>query len=102
MQLQLVSEIAVDETDNQTQPTMAELLDAIDPPRNLRRGDIIRGEIMHHDQAGILISIGHKSEGLVPPHEMRSLTSDSMKHYIPGEMVSVCVLDPSNTEGITH
>ena len=91
----------MDETDNQTQPTMAELLDAIDPPRNLRRGDIIRGEIMHHDQAGILISIGHKSEGLVPPHEMRSLTSDSMKHYIPGEMVSVCVLDPSNTEGIT-
>ena len=89
----------LDQPENQRQPTMAELLETIEPPRSLRRGEVVEGEVMRNDQAGILLSIGHKSEGLVPPHEMRSLTPDVMDRYQPGTTVLAYVVEASNADG---
>ena len=55
----------------QLQPTMAELLEESDPLQELRRGDVVEGQIMRVDSDGILVSIGHKSEGVVPLREAR-------------------------------
>ena len=84
---------------SEKQPTMAELLETIEPPRSLRRGEVVEGEVMWHDQTGILVSIGHKSEGLIPPHEMRCLTPAVMDRYQPGATILVYVVDPSGAEG---
>ena len=46
--------------------------------RSVRRGEVVQGVVMRMDQEGILVSIGNKSEGLVPAREMRSLTQEEL------------------------
>lgn len=81
------------------QPTMAELLGGAEPLRELRRGEIVQGQIMRIDQDGILVSVGHKSEGIVPPHEMRSVTPALADRYKVGAKIPVLVLEPAGREG---
>ena len=52
---------------------MGELLDSMESMKPLRRGDVIEGLVMRADPDGILVNIGHKAEGIVPPGEMRTL-----------------------------
>ena len=78
---------------------MAELLEEASPPRSLRRGDLVEGQIMRSDQDGILVSIGHKSEGIVPQREMRTLTPHLLERCEIGARVLVCVLEPMGSEG---
>ncbi len=54
---------------------------------------------MRVDQDGILVSVGHKSEGVVPQREMRSVTADAAARYQVGETIQVYVLDASSGEG---
>jgi small subunit ribosomal protein S1 len=84
---------------HQLQPTMAELLDGSDPLQELQRGDIVSGQIMRVDSDGILVSIGHKSEGVVPQREARSITPDSSGRFVVGSTVQVLVLDASHVDG---
>ena len=49
---------------------MSELLDSVEAMKPLRRGDIVEGIVMRSDPEGVLVNIGHKAEGLVPPGEM--------------------------------
>ena len=86
-------------TEQSSQPSMAELLEESTPLRVLRRGDLVEGQVMRADQDGILVSIGHKSEGLVPQREMRSLTPLVMDRCQVGAKVLVCVLDPAGFDG---
>ena len=83
----------------QLQPTMAELLEESDPLQELRRGDVVEGQIMRVDSDGILVSIGHKSEGVVPLREARSITPDSQTRYQVGSAIQVLVLDASHVDG---
>ena len=78
---------------------MAELLEDLEPIRELRKGDIVEGEVMRVDQDGILVNIGHKSEGVVPPREMRSAASETLKELQAGEEILVYVIRPDTEEG---
>jgi small subunit ribosomal protein S1 len=79
---------------------MAELLDESTPLlRDLRRGEIVEGQVMRVDSDGILVSVGHKSEGVVPAREMRSVGTDASARYKVGETIKVLVLDPSSGDG---
>lgn len=78
---------------------MEELLEESIPFRELRRGEIVEGQVMRVDQDGILVSVGYKSEGMVPQREMRSISADSAARYQVGETIQVYVLDVSGHEG---
>ena len=39
---------------------------------SLRRGEIIEGVVVGKDREGLLVDIGAKSEGIIPPNEMQS------------------------------
>lgn len=83
----------------QNQPSMAELLEESTPLRELRRGEIIEGQVMRVDQDGILVSVGHKSEGVVPQREMRTVAGDLFSRYRVGDPIQVYVVDPAGGEG---
>ena len=78
---------------------MAELLEESAPPRSLRRGEVVEGQVMRMDQDGILVSIGHKSEGVVPQREMRSISPEVATSYEMGTTIYVYVVDPAGAEG---
>lgn len=54
---------------------------------------------MRVDSDGILVSVGHKSEGVVPQREMRTVTPETAARYQVGETIQVLVLDSSYGEG---
>jgi small subunit ribosomal protein S1 len=87
------------ETDRPKQPSMEELLEESTPLMELRRGNIVEGQVMRVDSDGILVSVGHKSEGVVPQREMRSVTPETAARYQVGEFIQVLVLDASYGEG---
>ena len=79
---------------------MAELLEGeTQGLRSLRRGDIIDGVVMRVDRDNILVDIGGKTEGIVPAHEMRSLTPEEFRDLHIGSDLLVYVLSPENQEG---
>jgi len=78
---------------------MEELLEGSTPLLELKRGDVVEGQVMRVDSDGILVSVGHKSEGVVPQREMRTVTSKTAARYQVGETIQVLVLDASYGEG---
>ena len=81
------------DTGRSKQPSMKELLEESLPLRELRRGEVVEGQVMRIDQDGILVSVGHKSEGVVPQREMRTVTPETAARYQIGETIKVYVLD---------
>jgi len=79
--------------------TMADLLDEYMPARSLRRGDITDGRVMRHDHDGLLVNIGHKSEGVVLSKEMRTLSEEDVAGLTVGEEVIAYVLNPEGHDG---
>ena len=67
--------------------------------RDLRRGEVIEGLVMGTDRDGILVNVGSKSEGVIPPHEMRSLGPEPATRLNVGERVLVYILQPETPEG---
>jgi small subunit ribosomal protein S1 len=65
----------------------------------LRRGDIIEGVVVGTDRDGMLVDIGAKSEGVIPPNEMQSLRSEGDSAVKSGDKVLVFVLQPETPEG---
>ena len=78
---------------------MAELLQDHEPNKPLQRGDIVEGEVMRVDQDGILVNIGLKNEGVIPPREMRATPPDKLQEIRPGAEVLVYVIHPDTEEG---
>ena len=79
---------------------MAELWDSEGSDlKNPRRGDIIEGEIMGLDRDTILVDVGGKTEGIIPPHERRSLTPEQFSELQVGDELLVYVLQTENQEG---
>jgi len=83
-----------------TRENMEDLLGAEGLGRpQLRRGDIIEGVVVGSDRDGILVDIGAKSEGVIPPQEMQSLRAEGAAAVKPGDKVLVFVLQPETPEG---
>ena len=78
---------------------MAELLQDHEPSKPLQRGDIVEGEVMRVDQDGILVNIGLKNEGVIPPREMRATPADRLQELQPGAEVLVYVIHSDTEEG---
>lgn len=80
--------------------TMAALLEAETAAYpELRRGEIIEGVVVGNDRDGILVDIGAKSEGVVPPHEMHCLQPEGSSRLHSGDKVLVFVVQPESPEG---
>lgn len=67
--------------------------------KTLQRGDVVEGIVMGFDRDGILVDIGSKSEGIIPPSEMHSLGAAGASRLQRGEHVIVYVLQPETPEG---
>lgn len=67
--------------------------------KSLQRGDVVEGIVMGMDRDGVLVDIGSKSEGIIPPNEMHSLGAEPAKALRVGEKVLVYVLQPETQEG---
>ena len=65
----------------------------------LRRGEIIEGTVVGTDRDGILVDIGAKSEGVVPPSEMHCLQPEGASKLNNGDKALVFVLQPESPEG---
>lgn len=78
---------------------MADLLKDSGPIKSVRRGDIVNGEVMRIDGDGVLVNIGHKADGLIPPREMRSLTQEALGRLSRGDEVYAYVIRPDSEEG---
>ncbi|MBF8267086.1 MAG: ribosomal protein [Dehalococcoidia bacterium] len=78
---------------------MESLLEEADRIKVVRRGEIVEGVVMRIDQEGILVSIGHKSEGIVPPREMRSLRAEELSSLGMGDEVLIRVLSTESDQG---
>ena len=71
--------------------TMADLSEQDLSPRRYQRGEIVEGEVVRVDDDGIVVSIGLKTEGIVPPQEMRTLSQEERDGMQSGDSVMVTV-----------
>ena len=78
---------------------MGELLDSMEPIRTARRGDVVEGVVMRADADGILVHIGHKAEGVVPPKEMRTLNPEDLDSIKVGDDILTFVVRPETGDG---
>ena len=62
----------------------------------LHRGDLVMGRVVAVNSSGAWVSIGSKTEAIIPPGEMRTAQE---KPVHPGEEVLVYVLEPAREEG---
>ena len=67
--------------------------------KSLKRGEITEGSIMQVDRESIMVDVGSKTEGVVPSHEMRSLTQEDLAQMHVGDPILVYVLQTENQEG---
>ena len=78
---------------------MGELLDSMEPIKPLRRGEVVDGEVMgFSEDGGILVNIGHKSEGVVQQREMRSLSQEDVQNLRIGDKIITYVLRPESAD----
>jgi len=78
---------------------MEALLRESDLVRSVRRGEVVQGVVMRMDQEGMLVSIGNKSEGLVPAREMRSLTPEELSDMRVGDQILTRVIEAEKEDG---
>lgn len=88
----------VDSANPPSQPDMAQLLREAEPIKSPERGDVIAGTVSHVDQDGILVNVGHKSEGFIPWREMRSLSDEEIKKLKAGDEVFAYVIRTDTSE----
>ena len=86
--------------DDQNYQNMQSLLDdeSLDY-RSLQRGAVVDGVVMGSDRDGVLVDISSKSEGIIPPNEMRSLGAEGASQLKAGDRGLVYVLQPESAEG---
>ena len=67
--------------------------------KSLRRGDILEGVVVGSDRDGMVVDVGTKSEGIVPPSEMHSLGPNIEEWPKSGDHILVYVMQPETPEG---
>lgn len=79
--------------------TMQNWLDSSSDFKTLKRGEVVEGSIMAIQRDGVIVDVGSKSEGVIPPHEMHSLGADPLSKVSVGEKVLVYVMQPESDQG---
>lgn len=79
--------------------TMQDWLDSGTDFKTLRRGEVIEGSVMAIQRDGVLVDLGAKSEGLIPPHEMHSMGADPLSKVAVGDKILVYVMQPEADQG---
>lgn len=79
--------------------TMQSWLESGSDFKTLRRGEVIEGTVMGIQRDGVLVDLGAKSEGLVPPHEMHSMGADPLSKVAIGDKILVYVMQPEADQG---
>ena len=79
--------------------TMQDWLEGGSDFKTLRRGEVVEGTIMALQRDGVLVDLGSKSEGIIPPHEMHSMGADPMSKVSVGETILVYVMQPEADQG---
>src|SRR5207247_559757 len=80
--------------------SMEDLLKASEQQyRALKHGDVIEGTVMKVGRDELLVDIGSKSEGIIPSHELQSLTESEREAMQVGDELLVSVVQPENNEG---
>jgi small subunit ribosomal protein S1 len=64
--------------------------------KNLKEGGIVEGTIVAIQQAGVVVDIGYKSEGLIPQNEFSSAELTDLK---VGEQIQVYLEEREDSEG---
>jgi len=68
--------------------------------RTLSEGDVVRGRVVHIDREGVLVDVGTKSEGLIPPNELSRESGVNPASIVRiGDQVDVYVMDIDDQEG---
>ena len=67
--------------------------------RPIKRAEILRGEIVKISDDGIMVDIGAKSEGIVPPGDLRRLDEDVVESLNEGDSIYVYCLTPEDRQG---
>jgi 4-hydroxy-3-methylbut-2-enyl diphosphate reductase len=68
--------------------------------RSLSEGDVVKGTVVHIDREGVLVDVGTKSEGLVPPQEMsRGVPGAEEEPVAVGDKIDVYVLEAETQDG---
>ncbi|MDH7568706.1 MAG: S1 RNA-binding domain-containing protein, partial [Armatimonadota bacterium] len=68
--------------------------------RPLAEGDIIKGTVVHIDREGVLVDVGTKSDGLIPPVELSRDSGVAAEEVVSiGDTIDVYVLDAEDQEG---
>ncbi|MGC8784713.1 MAG: 30S ribosomal protein S1 [Armatimonadota bacterium] len=68
--------------------------------RTVRKGQLIRGTVVHVDENGVLVDIGTKSEGVIPPNELTRQPNQPPEEVVQvGQEIDVVVLKPETEEG---
>jgi small subunit ribosomal protein S1 len=77
---------------------MADLLEESYAFREVRRGDILTGTIVHISPTEILVDVGCKSEGIVSGREMERVPREDLAGMEVGDQVPVYVLRPEDED----
>ena len=94
-----VRSVSLSTEDTSGAQDMGQLLDSVEAMKPLRRGDVIEGVVMRSDSDGVLLNIGHKAEGIVPPGEMRTLQPEDLENLNIGDDVVALVVRGETPEG---
>jgi len=77
----------------------AESQDALEASlRPLKSGQIVSGVVVQMDEHGALVDVGTKSEGLIPPKELRR-AGDKDPEVVVGDRIDVYVVKPDTEDG---
>ena len=80
--------------DSNAPQDMGALLDSMESKAPMTHGDVVEGVLMRIDPDGILVHIGNKSEGIIPPGEMRSIDSEKRAQLKLGDSILTFVVRP--------
>ena len=64
--------------------------------KNLKEGGVVEGTIVAIQQAGVVVDIGYKSEGLIPASEFSNAEIAALK---VGELIQVYLEEREDSEG---
>ncbi len=94
-----VAEPQVTEAEDDSAFTMQNWLDSSSDFKTLRRGEVVEGSVMAIQRDGVVVDVGSKSEGIIPPHEMHSMGADPLSKVTVGEKILVYVMQPESDQG---
>lgn len=68
--------------------------------KTLQNGQYVKGKIVRIDKEGILVDVGFKSEGLIPPHEITNMDIQGTGTAVKvGDEIDVVVIRVNDAEG---